>query len=158
VEAAAVLMIFFVFLMAILEFGRAYNIYQVMTNAAREGARFAVAPCSQSPGSCSYGGGTAGALPTVSEVRDRVNGFLASANIPTTGPDVHVYVCRSGDPGDCSSIGGTIPCDTTMPVHHVLCDTVVQVSAPYKFIFMQVTGINASVTMKAQARMRDETN
>jgi hypothetical protein len=39
-----------------------------------------------------------------------------------------------------------------------LCETIVQVRAPYNFIFMQVTGIDASVTMRAQARMRDETN
>lgn len=158
VEAAIVLFIFLVFLMAILEFGRAYNIYQVMTNAAREGARFAVAPCSLSPGSCAYGGGAAGALPTVSEVRDRVNSFLASASIPTADPDVHVYVCRSSDTGDCSAIGGAEPCDATLPVQHPVCDTIVQVTAPYRFIFMQVTGIDTSVTMRAQARMRDETN
>lgn len=158
VEAALVLLIFFVFLMAIMEFGRACNIYQVLTNAAREGARFAVAPCSSSTGACAYGGGAAGALPTVSEVRDRVNNFLASANIPANGPNVHVYVCRNSDPGDCSSIGGTVPCDSSLPVQHPVCDTIVQVSAPYQFIFMQVTGVNASLTMKAQARMRDETN
>lgn len=157
------LFIFLVFLMAILEFGRAYNIYQVMTNAAREGARFAVAPCSMSPGSCAYGGGAAGALPTVSEVRSRVNTFLTSANIRTADPGVHVYVCRKNDTGDCSSIGsGALACDPGLSVHRPssdpICETIVQVTAPYQFIFMQVTGINTSVTMKAQARMRDETN
>ena len=44
VEAALVLPILFMFLLAILEFGRAYNEYQVLTNAAREAARYAVAP------------------------------------------------------------------------------------------------------------------
>ncbi len=44
VEAAFVLPILFMFLLAILEFGRAYNEYQVLTNAAREAARYAVAP------------------------------------------------------------------------------------------------------------------
>ncbi len=44
IEAAFVLPILFMSLLAILEFGRAYNEYQVLTNAAREAARYAVAP------------------------------------------------------------------------------------------------------------------
>lgn len=163
VEAAVVLLLFLVFLMAILEFGRAYDMYQVMTNAAREGARFAVAPCSLSPSSCAYGGGALGALPTVEEVKAHVNVYLASANINPGNPDVHVYVCRKNDTGDCGSVGsGASACDGSLSVQRPssdpLCETIVQVSAPYNFIFMQATGISSSVTMKAQARMRDETN
>jgi hypothetical protein len=42
VEMAIVLPILLLFVMGIVEFGRAWNIYQVITDAAREGARRAV--------------------------------------------------------------------------------------------------------------------
>jgi hypothetical protein len=45
VEAAAVLLLLFTFIFAIIEFGRILSVYQTITNAAREGARFGVAPC-----------------------------------------------------------------------------------------------------------------
>ena len=44
IEMAFVLLLFLVLMIGVFEFGRAYNIYQNITNAAREGARFAVAP------------------------------------------------------------------------------------------------------------------
>jgi len=70
VEASLVLLIVFMFLDAVLEFGRAYNIYHIMTNAAREGARYAVAPPA----------GTT-TLPTTSQVQDQVNSFLSSGGV-----------------------------------------------------------------------------
>ena len=69
-EASLVLLIVFMFLDAVLEFGRAYNIYHIMTNAAREGARYAVAPPA----------GTT-TLPTTSQVQDQVNSFLSSGGV-----------------------------------------------------------------------------
>ena len=44
IEMAFVILLFLVLMIGVFEFGRAYNIYQNITNAAREGARFAVAP------------------------------------------------------------------------------------------------------------------
>jgi Flp pilus assembly protein TadG len=70
VEAAFTLLILLIFLDAILEFGRAYNIYHIMTNAAREGARYAVAP---TPGTST--------LPTTGQVQTWVNTFLASGGV-----------------------------------------------------------------------------
>jgi len=77
VEAAITLLLLFMFLDAILEFGRAYNVYHVMTNAAREGARYAVAP---QPGTTT--------LPTTTQVQSQVNSFLASGGV--TGATVTV--------------------------------------------------------------------
>jgi len=47
VEAALTLLLFFTLLFAIMEGGRFLNVQQTLTNAAREGARLAVAPLSQ---------------------------------------------------------------------------------------------------------------
>jgi Flp pilus assembly protein TadG len=77
VEAAITMLLLLMFLDGILEFGRAYNVYHVMTNAAREGARYAVAPL---PGTS--------ALPTATAVQAEVNSFLASGGV--TGATVAV--------------------------------------------------------------------
>jgi Flp pilus assembly protein TadG len=70
VEAAFTLLILFMLLDGILEFGRAYNIYQIMTNAAREGARYAVAP---TPGTAN--------MPSTAQVQSTVQGFLNSGGV-----------------------------------------------------------------------------
>ena len=70
VEAALTLLVLLMFLDAVLEFGRAYNVYEVMTNAAREGARYAVAPAPNTT-----------TLPTTTQVQSQVNSFLASAGV-----------------------------------------------------------------------------
>lgn len=46
VEFAIVLPILLAIVIGIFEFGRSWNVYQVITNAAREGARLAVVPSS----------------------------------------------------------------------------------------------------------------
>lgn len=46
VELAIVLPVLLALVVGIFEFGRAWNVYQVITNAAREGARLAVIPTS----------------------------------------------------------------------------------------------------------------
>ena len=70
VEAALTMLLLLMFLDAVLEFGRAYNVYHIMTNAAREGARYAVAPA---PGTAN--------LPTTGEVQAQVNSFLNSGGV-----------------------------------------------------------------------------
>lgn len=70
VEAALVLLMLITLVFAAFDFGRAYNVYQVMTNAAREGARYAVAPA---PGTST--------LPTSDAVKTRVQTFLDSAAV-----------------------------------------------------------------------------
>ena len=73
VEAAVVLPVFFLLVLGIIEFARAYNIHQTLTNASREGARYSVAPMA----------GTA-TLPSTAQVTDRVNTFLASDGVTGT--------------------------------------------------------------------------
>jgi Flp pilus assembly protein TadG len=109
VEAAFTMLILFMFLIAILEFGRAYNEYQVLTNAAREAARYAVAP---SPG-------LSGALPQVQDVQQVAVDWLNSAGItPASPPAVSTTPC-----GSVTKNGNT----TTQQC------TTVQVTAPFVF-------------------------
>ena len=105
VEAAVSLLVLFTLLMGIMEFGRAWNIYQVLTNAAREGARLSVAPQA----------GTAN-LPTVSQVQSQVQTFLNSGNVG--GATVTVDQAKS------QTVNGI-----------ALSYTKVSVSAPYRFSF-----------------------
>ncbi|HYG97971.1 MAG TPA: TadE/TadG family type IV pilus assembly protein [Terriglobales bacterium] len=86
VEAAIVLPLLFMFLFAIIEFGRAFNMYQTMTNAAREGARFGVAPCQSGDTeqeACFFEGERfdSGYLPAMTTVTRFVNQYLAAANM-----------------------------------------------------------------------------
>lgn len=132
VEAAVTILILFTFLMAIMEFGRAYNIYQTMTDAAREGARFAVSPCSLvDAAGCPYG---AGNLPTEADVITKTETFLAAAHI--NGATVLVDQRPH-------AVGGVTS----------LMFTRIQVSRPYQFLFFPY-----SITIRSNAEMRNETN
>ncbi len=135
VEATITTLLLFALLLGIMEFGRAYNIYQVATNAAREGARFAVAPLA----------GT-NTLPSTDEVIARVKSFLDSSNIR----------CPEGD--DCVTI--TTPTQTvSAPGGAVpLVYTRVSVSVPYNFITPQLLGVRPSIRLRTSATMRNETN
>jgi Flp pilus assembly protein TadG len=79
VEAAIALPVFFLMLTGIIEFGRAFNVYQVMTDAAREGARLAVAPIAGSQ-----------VRPDDTQVREEVYRFLDSAAISRSSTTVEV--------------------------------------------------------------------
>ncbi len=77
VEAALILLLLIIIVFAVVDFARAYNIYQTMTNAAREGARYAVAPA---PGTST--------LPSTSAVQTKVQSLLDSALIKSSTVNV----------------------------------------------------------------------
>jgi Flp pilus assembly protein TadG len=106
VESAITILLFFTLIFSILEFGRAYNIYQLATNAAREGSRFSVAPF---PGTST--------LPTAGDVETHVRDFLASANV--SGATVTVNQAAAG-----TNVNGVVEVSTE-----------VDVQAPYSFLF-----------------------
>jgi Flp pilus assembly protein TadG len=70
VEAALTLVLFFTLLLAIMEGSRFLNVQQTLTNAAREGARMAVAPLTQTS-----------TMATDAEIDAEVTRFLNAANI-----------------------------------------------------------------------------
>ena len=128
VEAAIILPVFLMFLFGIFEAGRFLNVRQVLTNAAREGARFGVTPLT----------GT-NTLPTTSAIQDRVNEYLASANITgattTVNPDVEVAT-------------GSV---TTVY-------TLVQVQEPYDVLTVPYFFNMLQITLSGEALMRNETS
>ena len=128
VEAAIILPVFLMFLFGIFEAGRFLNVRQVLTNAAREGARFGVTPLT----------GT-NTLPTTSAIQDRVNEYLASANITgattTVNPDVEV------DTGSVTTVY-----------------TLVQVQKPYDVVTVPYFFNMLQVTLSGEALMRNETS
>src|SRR5262245_43843793 len=128
VEAAIILLAFFMFVFGIFEAGRFLNTRQVLTNAAREGARLAVAPLS----------GT-NTLPSTAEIQTRVDDFLASANI--TGATTTV------DPAVSVVTGSVTTVYTRVQVQKVY-DVV---SVPLFFNMLQVT-------LTGEALMRNETS
>src|SRR3989475_949633 len=77
VESAIILPVFFLLLFGVFEAGRFMNTQQVLTDAAREGARLAVTPLTRT-----------NTLPSTGEITTRVNDFLGSASI--TGATVTV--------------------------------------------------------------------
>jgi len=137
VEAALTILLLFLFLDGVLEFGRMYNIYHVITNAAREGARFAVAPVS-----------VQGSSPTSTQVQSTVQSFLDSAGV--SGATVTVVRCQ-----------GTA-CNPVMPpvngVDEYYWD--INVTAPYSFVAPNLLGTKTipTVLLQSDARMRDERN
>ena len=70
IEAAITLPLILVICVGIFEFGRAYQTWQILTNASREGARLAVIEGS-----------------TDTDVRNRVKGFLTGTGITTLSDD-----------------------------------------------------------------------
>jgi len=128
VEAALTMTAFFFLLIGTMETGRFLNVQQVLTNAAREGARLAVAP-------------TAGtnSLPSTGEIQTRVNFYLASANI--TGAAVSVTQLAPSQCGD-----ATTSC------------TQVRVQYPYALISQSSFFNALQVTMAGQSVMRNETS
>jgi Flp pilus assembly protein TadG len=134
-ETALVLPILFAVIFGILEFGRAYNIFQTVTNAAREGARYSVAPWAA-------GTANAGSLPTSTQVVSLVQHFLLGDGVIV--PDGNIVVVQN-----CS---GTAACPTVNGL--ALQYTQVTVTAPYKFAYFPFGTLNIS----ARSVMRNENN
>lgn len=146
-ESALTIGVLFLFLFAIVEFGRAYNIYQTLTDAAREGARYSVAP---DPAN-NY------VDPSVSQIQASVQQFMAAANIQ--GSTVNVScIYAAGSPAPQTSFcpqGAPQGTDPTLQTYNGFNPvyTEVKVSVPYKFLVLPF-----SVTMSSKAVMRNENN
>jgi hypothetical protein len=132
IETSLVILLFVLLVLSIFELGRAYNIYQNITNAAREGARFAVAP--QKGGGLSY--------PTTDEVRAVIVGFLNSANLPDPG-STNLQILTNQD------LGGVGPCNPS--VSGSPCGTRVDLSYPFSLFGIGSISIHTSVIMRNES-------
>jgi Flp pilus assembly protein TadG len=150
VEAAVVFPILFLLLIGIFGFGVMWANYQMMTDAAREGARYAVtAP----PGSNS--------LPTASAIAQNVCGHMFG-NLAAV--ICSQYVSGGATPptiGTCVINGGSIPsgqdiyvtqCNVNEPNHTAIRYTEVDIRKSFRLSFLP------SIPLHTTAVMRNETN
>ena len=170
-EAALVLPIFFMIMLGIYWFGRAFNIYATINHAAREGARLAVAPhCS----TCA-GGGCAGGYncpETTGNIGTQVAQALQASSLDPgqavkTGEPLTRTACGGGSSG-CQTPGAgpnicvyynvqlqpsaSLPTGSGAPA----CGVSVQFQYPYQFYLpftslnMQKIMLNAGVQMAGE--------
>jgi Flp pilus assembly protein TadG len=128
VEGAIVLVVFFMLLLGVIEVGNFLSMRQVLTNAAREGARFAVLPLQ---------GGT-NTLPNDTEIIAKVDSYLAAGHVTgatTTTASVSV-------------VTGPVTTEYTR----------VTVSKPYSIITARGFFNKIAITLQGEALMRRETS
>src|SRR4030095_14012357 len=88
VELAFILPLFLVLLIAIIEFGRGYNVYQNVLQPTRGGVRAAVADC-LTGGNCAPG--SASTL-SDTDIRDKIRDSLKAINIDVPNPASDIVV------------------------------------------------------------------
>jgi Flp pilus assembly protein TadG len=135
VEGALVLPLLLLIGVCIFEFGRAYQTWQVLTNAAREGARIAALP------------GT-----TDTQVRTRVQLYATNGAVaaPTGGWTGAIGVARDTTidmGGGLSALGSTV--NISYPFSFIVLHPVAQLILP-------TTTLGNSITLHATATMRNE--
>jgi Flp pilus assembly protein TadG len=133
VEAAVTIPLLLLIAVAIFEFGRAYQTWQILTNAAREGARVAV---------------LAGV--TDDAVEARVREYMRDGQLPEhASPAVNVNVQRNATMD--VSAGGNSASQITVdyPFEFIVLQPVARLVSPG-------TRTGAPLTMRAAALMRNE--
>ncbi len=127
VEFALVAPLFLFVLVGIFEFGRAWNAYQVVVNAAREGGRVASLPQG---------------FATADSVRHRVNGYLESARLdPATALLTLEEV--EGPTGSISTVGVAYPYSFTYV-------------GPLARLVVSSSTLGGDVVLQSTVRMRNE--
>ncbi len=129
IEGALTLLLLFTLIFTIIEAGRMFNVQNVVTNAAREGARYAVAPNT----------GTSTLQPDA-DITSRVNTFLQSSSIESGTTTIN----NGAGVANPVIINGTE-------------FTKVRVSVPYSFLSIPLVG-EISFNMSGTALMRNETS
>jgi Flp pilus assembly protein TadG len=130
-EAAITIPLILLISVGIFEFGRAYQTEQVLTNAAREGARLAVLEG-----------------PTDAEIRTRVNSYLSGGGLATLS-DSNIQVNRLV-PFNGSATVTASQITITYPFQFMVLNPVVRLVVP-----KSTTG-SGTLPMKASALMRNE--
>ena len=126
IEFALVFMILILMVLGIVDFAFSFHHQEVVTNAAREGARVAVLP--------GY---------NAADIQNRVSSYITASGLPTSGGNPSVTVTPTTVP----HTGGTTWPATTVNVSY---------SHDYLFLGAFLGGGFNSVSMGAQATMRHE--
>lgn len=131
-EAAITIPMLLLVSVGIFEFGRAYQTWQILTNAAREGARIAVLPD-----------------PTPGNAETRVREYMAAGQL--TGADTAtVDVDRSAT----LVVNGTTVSASQVTIDYPFSFIVL---GPVARLVSPSTALGDALTMRAQAMMRNET-
>jgi len=141
VEGAIFIIAFFMLILGVIELGRFLSMRQVLTNAAREGARFAIAPLSQT-----------NTLPDETEVIARVNTFLNAGAV--TGATV-TTTCPLTAPETCTTKSATMSVTTGLLTTEY---TMVTVSKPYNVVTAPGFFNALTITLTGTSMMRRETS
>jgi len=129
IEAAITVPVILLICVGIFEFGRAYQTMQVLTNAAREGARMAVITAS-----------------TDAAVTARVRSYMQAGSLPNHATAAVTVVRNVSMTG--ADTGSSIVID--YPFQFMVLNPVVRLIAPSD------TKTGAPITMKSSALMRNE--
>ncbi|HYW38164.1 MAG TPA: TadE/TadG family type IV pilus assembly protein [Terriglobales bacterium] len=161
-EAALVLPLLFMLLLGIIWFGRAFNIYSTIQQAAQQGA---IAAARATCATCGNVEATPAAVDTVVYTMMQADNLLPSqiqlpANPPNCGPGQPCSACPSPPGGGCTKAAGSniYVCQnvqlnpTATPAQ---CGSVVSFQYPFSFNLLSFTPLG-SVTLSAQAQSRME--
>ncbi|HEV8376803.1 MAG TPA: TadE/TadG family type IV pilus assembly protein [Candidatus Polarisedimenticolia bacterium] len=129
VEFALVVVMLLLLVVGICEFGRVWNLYQILANAAREGARLAALPT---------GFTNAGAVTT------RVQGYLQTGNVDPNRATITI-----GAAGVDGGTGTQVSVTVTYPYSFLYVGPVIRMINPG-------ATAGADITINAQSIMRNE--
>lgn len=132
IEAAVTIPMLLLVAVGIFEFGRAYQTWQILTNAAREGARMAVLEA-----------------PTNGNVETRVREYMAAGQLSEYGAAA-VDINRSASITVNGSAVSASQVSIDYPFSFIVLQPVARLVAP-------TTSLGGAVVMHAQALMRNET-
>jgi len=162
-EAAAVLPLMFMMILAIFWFGQAFSTYGTITRAAQDGARAGAAPrCA----TCSGASLTPG--------QNAVNAVQAAFVVAKLDPSKARYPSPQPTLNSCTGTGGTVSCDTAASATNICVQSQVQLSPavggatgvcgisvtfryPFQFTLPFSSLSNQQIWMNASARVRMET-
>jgi len=155
-EAALVLPILFTLLLGIVWFGRAFNIYSTITQAAQQGA------ISAARATCA----TCGNANTNAAVDNAITSVLQSSNLPPSqiqaSPNPGLAACASPPGGGCTAVNKIWVCRNVqlnpsgVATQPQQCGSVVSFQYPFE-AYLPFTSLNLrQVVMSAQAQSRME--
>ena len=156
-EAAVVLPLVFMFLLGIVWFGRAFNIYSTITQAAQRGAVTAARPTCAT---CTPGNN----FPANSVVDNSVYSVLDASNLDRTqimphAPSTTPTYCPASPSGCSSSASRITVCRSVWlnsPSTPAQCGVIVSFQYPFQF-YLPFTSLSLQpITLTAQAQSRME--
>ena len=131
IEVALTLPLLLLVSVGIFEFGRAYQTWQVLTNAAREGARVAVLPDS-----------------TDDAIEERARSYMESGQLPGYD-DAEIEITHDND----IDTGGTTSTASQVTISYPFSFVVLQ---PVASLVVPGTSLGSPIIMAASAMMRNE--